>query len=550
MVKHLLLLGIVFFGCLHAGDAQLKQKMIKNLEAICADFEENYAPKEWKKESINWNLEEQYQIAKEEILNTDNISTNDYQRILSRFFHSCRDFHVSVHFFSTARAKLPFMFKEADNRFFVVYVDHEKLDQEMNPIFCGDELISIDDRPVLDVIKQFEQELFGTTDEGTERSVATVRFTTRLGERGMSVPSGPISFGVRTEENGAIREVNLCWDYQTELIENHVDLNTEHTPRLDDLLFLAEDDTNPFLKGSRDGFLPPLGKVIWKTDDDDFFQAYIYQTREKDLVGFLRIPNYMPFIQDFFCMRLIEIISKFEDATDLVVIDQTNNPGGSVGYLYSIASMFATSPLKTPRHRFTINQAHVLDALIDLRMTEQIENNSDAEEFFGNPPHSYPASYQFAQFYRNYCHFVIDQWNKGKKLTDPYFIWGVDAINSHPKVCYKGPLLILIDELDFSGGDFFPAIMQDNKRAVIMGTKTAGAGGYVRERGVSNSLGIAGYRLTESIAERIDKTPLETNGVTPDILYKHTVDDLRFGFGDYAAAVNEVVKAMLHGEDK
>ena len=130
-------------------------------------------------------------------------------------------------------------------------------------------------------------------------------------------------------------------------------------------------------------------------------------------------------------------------------------------------------------------------------------------------------------------------------MTDPYFIWGVDRINPNNKVKYSKPIVIIINELDFSGGDFFPAILQDNKRATIVGSRTAGAGGYVNSIAFPNSFGFAGISFTGSIGERTDKNPIENLGVTPDVEIKLTVEDVRKGFTQYLGKVKSTVDSLI-----
>jgi C-terminal processing protease CtpA/Prc len=138
----------------------------------------------------------------------------------------------------------------------------------------------------------------------------------------------------------------------------------------------------------------------------------------------------------------------------------------------------------------------------------------------------------------------VDQWNKGRSLTEPTFIEGVDQIQPSP-THYTKPILTLINELDFSGGDFFPAIMQDNKRAVLFGTRTAGAGGFVREVQFPNRLGVHSFSMTGSIAVRADGSRIENEGVRADVQYEPTPADLQGGFQEYAAAVNAAVAKLL-----
>jgi C-terminal processing protease CtpA/Prc len=46
-------------------------------------------------------------------------------------------------------------------------------------------------------------------------------------------------------------------------------------------------------------------------------------------------------------------------------------------------------------------------------------------------------------------------------------------------VTYRKPLIVLVDDFSASGGDLFPAVMQDNARGKIVGYRTMGLGGNV-----------------------------------------------------------------------
>ena len=90
-----------------------------------------------------------------------------------------------------------------------------------------------------------------------------------------------------------------------------------------------------------------------------------------------------------------------------------------------------------------------------------------------------------------------------------------------------------------------PAILQDNKRAKLFGSQTAGAGGYVHTFEFPNCHGIAKCSYTASIAERINLRKIENLGVTPDIEYQITAEDLQKGYQGYVDAVNQAVQTLL-----
>ena len=158
----------------------------------------------------------------------------------------------------------------------------------------------------------------------------------------------------------------------------------------------------------------------------------------------------------------------------------------------------------------------------------------------------YPITGKFMQLMVRSAQFILQQFNAGRRFTDLIHISGVDDIDPAPKAeeRYTKPILLLTNALDFSGGDFFPAIMQDNKRATIMGVRTAGAGGIVRSFSV-NQFGIDHLSATGSLAERPNGQPIENLGVTPDVPYEITARDYRMGFGEYRYNILKTLKKML-----
>jgi hypothetical protein len=536
-----------------------KKEMIHNLDVIKHAFDTKYAPTEWKKEFANWDLEEQIEKAQLQIKKSDPISLKQYQSLVKGFFKSTQDQHVGVFFHSTASALLPFQIRSAEGRYFVTWSDSKYFDESLQ---VNDEIIAINDVAVQEVFKCFKEQEYFQKDCLTENALAEMYFTMRVGVLGHEMPDPftPITFTVKRPEHDSLIDVEFLWSIKDEEIsdgpfslkpkqpssriaksaplKNHEFFKKCMLPAfyLPLRSVIKAEDSN---LGSIEGPIPNLGELIWESDVSSPFRAYIYKNELDQKIGFVRIPSYHS--EELEAQKFSEIITYLEKHSDALVIDQTNNPGGYVFYLYAIASMLSPEPLVVPSHRMTLTQEDVVAAKELLKV---LKNGSAA--FEGETSiQGYPVSENFVLQLVKYNHQIVSEWNKGHKFTDSVYLYGIDMITPNPKGCYSKPILMLINELDFSCADFLPAILQDNRRAVMMGTKTAGAGGLLTSMSYPNRLGISGLSMTGSIARRIDNKPIENLGVTPDIVYEVTAKDLTDGYVDYIKAINKAVSNLL-----
>lgn len=515
-----------------------------------------YAPAAWKKQYAGYDLNTQYAASLGEASSKSQALTIKQARsIFKEFVYAMKDYHTSISFVSTESASLPLEVRGAEGRLFIVTIDRSKLSEAAFPFQVGDELLTVDGKSANAIVNDL-QNVFAANAAATDRSIAELRLFHRSASKGFTeIPSGPVTLGIKPAGSNDVKTVQLLWDYSPELINPRGDFNLNEFGGLSrsslfhpkmDVDTSDSDDIDPFNPGSRVSFMPALGAKIWQSAPDSTFDSYIFQNADHKLIGYIRIPSYEPADTMKAVAEFQADIQKMQQVTDSLVIDQVNNPGGSVFYLYSLASMLSDQPLTTPRHRMAIAQGDVSDAISQLQQLNQIKSEDDIAKGGASVQaigEGYPVTMEFITFMKSYAQFIVNEWTAGRKLTNPYFIGGVDHINPNP-VHYTKPILLLINELDFSGGDFFPTIMQDNKRVTVMGTRTAGAGGYVNDVTVPNNVGVAHFRVTQSIAERVSGNPIENLGVTPDIPYAMTAADYQQGFAPYVSAVQAAIKKI------
>lgn len=524
---------------LHANSPECLE-MAKNLDFIHDVLDVQYAPSLWKQELFGWDLKTEHFKARETIFQAGKLDVKQFHRIVKQFLSSMQDFHVKATFASTEEAWLPFSVRYAEGRYFIASLDREYLPDDLYQIQVGDELLLWEGRPVDDVVKELMESPICKSSYNTLHSLAVKNLTGRRGAEGEAVPRGSIPITTRSKEGGE-RTYQLIWNYSPERIHYHSPI-TKKMPSSKSLWLegsLLCPWSERFQNEPDMGFLPLLGEKCVPVNAK--FTAYIYENEEGKNVGCLRIPHYIWEAEDL--EEFGETLQVMQENTEGLVIDQTCNYGGKAFHLYLMAAMLTDRPLSTPKHRIALTPVEILNAHRMLHSLNKIENVGEAEEYFGWS--GYPVSMELVEFYKEQFRFMIEEWNSGKKLTDPIHILGVDHINPHPAYRYDKPILVLIDELDFSGGDFFPAIMQDNHRALLMGAKTGGAGGYLKVIEFPNHNGIESLSFTVSIAERASSQPLENLGVSPDIPYNISAEDLQTGYKPYISAINQIINQLI-----
>lgn len=574
-----------------ADATQTQQRMLASLYQVASIFAEQYAPLDMKADRFQLDLKREYDTAKAAILGNPAITTRQFQDLLAKLVASMRDYHVSISFHSTESSKLPFSVAGAEGRYYLTYIDREKLPLEIFPFKMGDELVGFGGKPTAEAVAEIAARMTGNTKE-TDQRMAEMFLTNRRRARGDNdIPKGGAELVIRSK--GDFYKVVLPWDYTPELLAQDVPLRNAGMlepegliggaaagksgparasffssvgkaivaavhPLVDLFKNMREETAdNPFMIGARKSFVPRLGKILWRSDEDSHFDAYIFETKDGKKKGYIRIAAYdgdYAEVQEF-----AKIITKFQAETDALVIDQVSNPGGSVFYLYALASHLTDKPLVAPRHRLIIGESDAhesADFLLQLMRQQQggaskLKKDKKKKTKAGEeeePPNAggYPVDGKFMALMVQSAQFILKAFNAGSRFTDLIHVKGVADIDPAPKAeeRYTKPILLLTNALDFSGGDFFPAIMQDNKRATILGVRTAGAGGIVNSYSV-DQFGIDHLSATGSLAERPNGQPIENLGVTPDIPYEITAKDLRTGFAEYRWKILKALAGML-----
>ena len=540
------------------------RKMLSDLDFIANMFEISYAPSQWKSEYFGWDLNHEIQKAKSSVLQDLLQTSKDFQRIIKNFCLSAKDYHVVSQFYSTECSYLSFHIQSAGDKYFVSQIDSGFQTSDNFPLSVGDEILEFDGEPIHTVVENFRKHEIGSNHLATDKALAEFYLTDRIGSFGHTISQGEIWITYRKAFSDEILSHQFEWTYESEVV---VDTNypckskilrsqffdnlkdpfrkkfmTPHYNLIRNVY--ADNYDSSDLLGTRKSKIPPLGKILWESQNHEEFHAYLFMMDDWKIGSYIRIPSF--YVDgDKAAEEFAELIELFEEMSDVLVIDQLNNGGGYILYLYALLAMLTDKELEVPMHRIMITQEDVYHASKRNMMLESIKTDRSARKKLGDTIEGVIVNLKIAQGLQKSHQFIIDQWNLGNLYTDYCYLYGIEKIVPHPEVNYTKPIIILTNELDFSAADFFPAIMQDNGRAKILGTRTAGAGGFVSKISFPNLSGIECVDLTSSFSRRQNGDPIENLGVIPDVIYEVTQNDLQNNYIDYKQKILEEVGLML-----
>ncbi len=229
------------------------------------------------------------------------------------------------------------------------------------------------------------------------------------------------------------------------------------------------------------------------------------------------------------------LMDQYDGFVDGLVVDQTHNPGGALGYCTGFARLFAQEP----------GSGFVQAMNTDRRWINAIRDYARALD---------PSlSSELSRSYELRASLIEEAYDAGEGVSPPIaFDPGHELLPDEEYVWTK-PALVLIDELAGSCGDMFPMLVKNNGLAPLFGRRTMGLGGNVEEFGpLANS--DAMLRLTRGLATTYREDGkyssedfVENRGVEPDVEHVITVDDFRGGFVGYMTHFSEVLAASMDG---
>lgn len=256
--------------------------------------------------------------------------------------------------------------------------------------------------------------------------------------------------------------------------------------------------------------------------------AALYRYQNKNIL-LVRSASYSPsdFRSDIYLKAYAALLAEYQSIADVLVLDQTHNPGGS--YCAEFYELFAQATDRQAVQKCNTDRKWINQLSVDIPAMAQKLDQAWA-----------------GRIYQAMASTIEIAYDKGLRLSEtiPLFTEN-NYVNSKNSV-WKKPMIVLIDELAGSCGDIFPMLVKANKRALLFGQQTMGLGGNVENVGtlynsqISINMTRGLFTTYKENGNYIESDFVENNGVMPDISYSHTVKDFRGGFVDYIKAFSTV----------
>lgn len=520
-----------------------QQEAMSDFQELVSLFRNLYGPLEYKERILNFNYEDHVQTYTEKVKSaqSDTELFGYYAEFISKFM----DGHVSISFalndtgFSSYG--IPLTVSPVAGKVLVTDIgDGLPKDARFQ---VGDEVLAVDGQPIMSYLPTILKYNTMATPESNEHWIFRI-FRRDFYMKDL-IPQKPTVLVTFKKESGdewteefvwrtkkaANEEISFVDQKMTQVskrffVEKSVDASVlnwgKSTP------FFATKEVEKEIKWIKVEANETFRKKYDLKEDQkpDIFAA-LYNFKGKNI---LLVRNYTYSHRDLpnsvYMNGYRAILDQWQPYADVLVLDQTHNTGGS--YCEDFARLFLQKEAGGFVQALNVDRKWMTD-LQSNWISDLVEANKSAK-----------ATPEELLIYRLMGKTVENAYDAGNViLTSPQAIMGGQKrIQPDAKFVWKKPMLVLVDELAGSCGDAFPMLIKNNQVAKLFGKRTMGLGGNVEAFTLQNSR--TEVRLTRGLFTShreseayTDQDWIENNGVTPDIAYEHTVEDVRKGFVEY-----------------
>lgn len=536
-------------GKIAAGVRPLTQaERAADFDQLIQLFKTYYGPYNYKQELFRMSLEQESSRLKDLAVNAK--TDEEFAGYVMQFAALLKDGHVGAQIKNSSsgisRYSIPIILVPVEGKALVG--DIEVALSEYYNIEKGDEIIEIDGKTPESYMPTISKYMHDATELSQKVNIlfalSRPSFMTDL------IPTSTTAQIKVKKEDNTVLTVSIPWKvgkFNAELDKMHKPADTN--ARIDARARVADHansiiadvtmmgDDNPFFLSdsakAKFGFIKVypsadnLKKAGLKENEKPPIYAALYRHKGKNVL-LVRIASYSPsdFPSSVYMKAYKALFKEFQSISDVLVLDQTHNPGGS--YCASFYELFAKQDDAQAVQKCNADRKWINNLGIEWpKMAMEMESPWDARE-------SQAMAMKVEKAY-----------DAGERLSEAIPIFTGNTVVDPTRAVWKKPMLVLIDELAGSCGDVFPMLVKANKRAKLFGQQTMGLGGNVEPVGELNNSRIS-LRLTRGIftTHKADGNYqqsdfVENNGVMPDISYSHTVNDVRGGYTAYVQAFSD-----------
>lgn len=531
MFRRIFAISLLFAAFTSSNFAQLSPYQ-KNLDfqELVALFDKDYSFLEWKNQALGFNGLNLAPWLAQVNAGTDDLSYFDAAALYASSFQDSHTVYLTP---SSYYALLGFTVDIYAGKVLIDSIDRTVLKAARYPFQVGDELVSVDGKPVADWIAMFTPFVNDASPISRKRTAAGM-----IVERDQQVYPHAADVGstatvVINRQNGATATYTIPWQvngiaYQSPLLPDPTlpGASVVRRPgpkgpaapvaeagqlRHRMRVFRAQtarysvgvDDYHPFFSMPA-GFKIHTGTGAFDSLFSGSFQAGAYT------IAYIRIPDF-----DIDPVDVQTEVTYFTRTvpSDGLILDLMRNPGGAACTAESIASMLSSKPLLSVQLKERVTFSDIVGIQMALYYDQLFGTQQDID--FDN---QMLAAFQAA-------------YSQSRGFTDPlplcsYTNQLTPATNSKGvQIAYTKPVMLLVDEETASAAEILAGIMQDNQAALLFGMKTNGAGGRVEslptgsftEGQVYMARAILIRNATQTLAGLPSEPYIENFGVQPDI---------------------------------